>query len=247
MEEQAYILMESYLAGELSIDEKKSFEKRLKTDSEFKKDFEAYQEVSHQLEYKFKNHSDREAVKKSIDQVADSYFEKKHPNENKQTKKSSFKPWKMGVAAMILILVGIYAYQEFSTPVYSDYNQYATISFQSRGEENKSLKEAEDAFNSHQFAEAASYFKALVKKNDNIEYKLYWAISLVEIDQFEKADELYLEILNGESVFVNEALWFGALSKLKQENNKATSQLLSQIPEESDRYEEAQKLYEKLN
>ena len=66
MEEQAYILMESYLAGELSIDEKKSFEKRLKTDSEFKKDFEAYQEVSHQLEYKFKNHSDKKLSKNQL-------------------------------------------------------------------------------------------------------------------------------------------------------------------------------------
>ncbi|MGO3237425.1 MAG: tetratricopeptide repeat protein [Psychroflexus halocasei] len=247
MEEQAYILMESYLAGDLSVDEKKDFEERLKTDSDFKEAFENYQNVSHQLEHKFKKHSEREAVKKSIDRVADSYFEKKSSNENNQTKKSSFKPWRIGVAAMILILVGIYAYQEFSTPVYSDYNQYATISFQSRGEENKNLKEAEEAFNSHQFAEAASYFETLVKENDNIEYKLYWAISLVETDEFEKADQLYLDILKSESVFVNEALWFGALSKLKQENNKATSQLLSQIPEESDRYEEAQKLYKKLN
>lgn len=247
MEEQAYILMERYLAGDLSVDEKNDFEKRLKTDLEFKETFEAYQDVSDQLEHKFNKHSEREAIKKSIDQVADSYFEKKPPNENNQTKKSSFKPWRIGVAAMILILVGIYAYQEFSTPVYSDYNQYATVSFQSRGEENNSLKEAEEAFNSHQFAEAASYFEALNKENNNIEYKLYWAISLVEIDQFKKADQLYLDILRGESAFVNEALWFGALSKLKQENSKASSQLLSQIPEESDRYEEAQKLYEKLN
>ncbi|SEA35857.1 tetratricopeptide repeat protein [Psychroflexus halocasei] len=243
MKEQEYILIENYLADDLTAKELGDFEDKLRTDLEFRETFETYQQVSDQLKHEFTHYSEKEAVKKSIDKVANTYFEKK----KEQPKKSSFKPWRIGVAAMILILVGIYAYQEFSTPVYSDYNQYPTVSFQSRGEESESLREAEEAFNSHQFAEAATHFEVLVKGNDNVEYKLYWAISLVETDQFEKADQLYLDILKSESVFVHEALWFGALSKLKQEDNKAASQLLSQIPEESDRYKEAQKLYKKLN
>lgn len=243
MEEQEYILIENYLAGMLSTEEEKAFENRLAKEPELKEKFETYQEFSKHLEHKFEHKNEREAYQKSIRQEADRHFDK----NPKRPKKSIRKPWRIGGAATFLILIGLYFYQEYTTPVFADYNQYSVVSFQGRGAENDMVKQAEDAFNSHNYTEAAGFFEQLLQDDDNVEYKLYSAISLVEIDQFEKADQLYLEILKGDSVFKHEALWFGALSKLKQENEKAASQLLSQIPEETDRYRSAQKLYNKLN
>lgn len=243
MEEQEYILIENYLAGELSVGEEQAFENRLAKEPELKEKFETYLELSQHLEHQFQHKNERETLQKSIRQEADRHFDKKV----KRPKKSIRQPWRIGVAATFLILIGLYFYQEYATPVFADYNQYSVVSFQSRGAENDLVKQAEDAFNSHNYTEAADFFKQLLQDDDNVEYKLYRAISLVEIDQFQKADQLYLEILKGDSVFKHEALWFGALSKLKQENEKATSQLLSQIPEETDRYRSAQKLYNKLN
>ncbi|MDN6280487.1 MAG: hypothetical protein L0J45_05740 [Psychroflexus sp.] len=243
MEEQEYILIENYLAGELSVEEKKAFENRLAKEPELKDKFETYQELSKHLEHRFQHKNERVELQRTIGQQADQHFDKK----TKKSKKSIRMPWRIGIAATFLILIGLYFYQEYATPAFTDYNQYAVVSFQSRGAENDLVKQAEDAFNSHKYTEAADSFEQLLQEDDNAEYKLYSAISLVEIDQFEKADQLYLEILKGDSVFRHEALWFGALSKLKQENKKAASQLLSQIPEETDRYRSAQKLYNKLN
>lgn len=243
MKEQDYILIEDYLTGELSADEREQFEKKLASDTEFKDKFETYQQLSQQLKYKYQGKTERQLFQKSLEKESDKYFKQK---EN-QSKKSKLRPWRLGVAAIILILLGIYTYQEMSTPVFTDFNQYSSVSFQSRGQTNEALQNAEEAFNSQQYAEAVSYFEDVLKTDSKHEYRLYLAISLVEIDQFEKADQIYLELIQGDHVFVNEALWFGALSKLKQNDYKATSQLLSQIPEESDRYEQAQKLYHQLN
>lgn len=243
MEEQEYILIENYLAGKLTAEEEIAFKNRLTSETELKEKFVTYQDLSKHLKHDIQNKNEREALQKSIQKEADRYFDK----TSNRSRKTLFKSWQIGIAASFLLLMGLYFYQDYSNPVFTDYNQYATVSFQSRGAQNDLVNQAENAFNSQNYKDAANYFEQLLKEDDNVEFKLYEAISLVEIDQFKKADQLYLEILKGDSVYRDEALWFGALSKLKQNDDEAALQLLSQIPEGTDRYKSAQKLYNRLN
>ena len=78
------------------------------------------------------------------------------------------------------------------------------------------------------------------------ELQLYYAITNIELDNFKIADAQLNILINGNSAYKNRALWYAALSRLKQKNNEASIMLLKQIPEGADDYKEAQHLLDKL-
>ena len=75
---------------------------------------------------------------------------------------------------------------------------------------------------------------------------MYYAITNIELDNYTTADTNLNTLINGKSAYKNKALWYSALSRLKQRNIDATIVLLKQIPEDADDYKVAQKLLDKL-
>ena len=244
MDDRDYILFEDYISHSLTESERESFDNRLKEDDSFREAFELYKETSAFLEHKFSDKTEREAFKANLSKIS--------RTQSRRTKTTSKKikllhPWKLAVAASMLIIAGLFYSQWFTTPVYSDYADYPLISLAVRGDTNQNAIEAETAFNSQNYKKAIPLLKKLVEAEpENREVQLFLAVSLVEENAFAEADMLFNSLLQKPSAYLNQARWYAALSKLKQKKYSETKALLLLIPEEAEEYTQAKKLLKKL-
>ena len=259
MEEQVYIEFESYLSEDMPVEERQVFEAKLKNNEALNKAFTIYKDLSNHLERKFDIAKDRIAFKENLQTISNKHFNKDMEEESIFIDETEAvhkekpgilksKPFIFAIAASLLLLLGFTFFQQFSSPSFNDYNNYQKISLTVRGDDDQLIKSAENSFNSRDFENAVTGFEALTEKDPtNSEYQLFYAISLMELNKFEKADAIFGKIAEGNSVYKQQAVWYHALSKLKQENMEASIWLLESIPETSDMYKKAQKLLKKLD
>jgi len=248
MDEQNYIEFETYLSGDMTANEALSFENRLKTDSELKESFQLYKETTSFLEHTVKNEAETAAFKENLQKVSKTYFNKIKTQQNKGKKGKTFSLFKYAIAACVVLLFGLFMFNQYATPTYSDYSNYGTISLTVRGDNDSLLEAAENAFNNNDFAKADEAFKSLIVLDEaNTEFKLYRAIANIELDNFETSDTLLSNLQKENSVYKYKAIWYLALSKLKQHEIKDCKAILKTIPEDSDEYNQAQKLIKKLD
>jgi len=248
MNDQNFILFESYLSKVLSKDETLVFESRLKTEPEFKQAFNTYKELSSFLEHKFENEAASNAFQNNLQKISKAHFNKKEVVLESKKPTKMFQFYKYAIAACIVVLFGIFTFNQFSNPSFSDYNNYDSISLTVRGVQDELLKTAEDAFNNKDFAKTEEVFGQLLEKDhSNKEYQLYKGIALIELNKFKEADSLFGKLSNETSAYKNKAIWYLALSKLKQENYDACLDILKTLPEDADDYKRAQKLIDKLD
>jgi len=241
MNEQDYILFEDYLEGTLSATEKNEFERRLAADEKFQQAFLTYKELSGFLESKFE--VEPEKFKENLKNISDTYFNK---TENK-SRTLRFKPWQYAIAASIVVIFGLVVIINDPTPVYGDYANFNKISLTVRGGNEELLPKAEKAFNEGNYEESLLYFdQILAKEDDYKEIQLYKSIALIETSQYEEAEELLTVLSTGASVFKYDAMWYLALSKLKQKKYEECKIILERIPEDTEVYKKAQKLLRKL-
>ena len=244
MQEQDYILFEDYLSGMLQPEELVAFENRLQNDLSYKEAFETYKQASLFLENQVKNEEKSKAFKANLETVSSRYFDEK---ETSKTKFKGINPWYYSMVAAAILAIGFFVTQQFSNPEYDDYANYGTISLTVRGTQSEVLSKAETAFNTHNYEDAEVYFSELLKiDTNNMELQLYKAVSLVELNKYTEADVLFDRIIQTPSVYKNKAIWYLALSKLKQEDEAACVLILKTLPQDSEDYKQAQQLIKKL-
>ncbi|WP_299884992.1 hypothetical protein [uncultured Lacinutrix sp.] len=245
MEEQDYILFDQYLLEELSADERLVFEKRLDTDIEFKKSFNTYKELSNFLENKFENEEESNDFKSNLERVSNKHFSKTETPVDSKHKRGIFRIGQLAIAASVILFLGVFIFNQFSNPTYLDYNSHEPMTVV-RGNV-KDLIEATKAFNNEEYEIANKLIKKVLDKDpENSELKLYYAITNIELDNYKVADENLNELINGTSAYKDKALWYSALSRLKQRNIDACIILLKQVEQESEDYKQAQELLDKL-
>lgn len=245
MEERDYLLFETYLEGDMPQDDIVTFEKRLEKDSGFNNAFKLYKETASFLEDKFKNEDEREAFKTNLQNISQAYFNNAKSNSNKIKKQRYLK---FGLAACTIMLLGFFIFNQFSSPDYNDYANYDTVSLTVRGENEALLQTAETAFNNKNFEIANDAFEGLlILDKNNAELKFYYALCNIETNNFELADSLLNSLQKGTSAYKQKAVWFLALSKLKQDELGECAEILKTIPQDSEDYQQAQKLLKKLN
>ena len=240
MNEEVYIGFESYLNNEMPAEDKIQFENRLKTDSEFNKSFTLYKETTQFLDTKFS--AETVDFKQNLQSISKEYFTE---NQQKQPKVIAFKPWYYAVAASVTILLGTWFTLQNSNPVYGDYNQHENAYFMERGDEDVNLKNAQDFFNAKEYANAVIAFEKVTDLNKP-ELQYFYAIALIETNKYQKAEVLLKTIQQGTSSYKEKAVWYLALSNLKQEKLEECKTLLKQIPSEAEDYEKAQHLLKDL-
>ena len=237
MNEETYLRFESYLTNEMTSEEKSNFENQLKTDSQLHENFELYKETTHFLAHKFaKETADFKQNLKSIS--------KENFTDKKQTKVIAFKPWYYAVAASVMIGFGLW-FMTQGNPNYTDFSQHETAMFVERGEADANLKEAQDAFNNKEYSKAITSFEKVASaKTPETDY--FYAIALIETNQYLKAETLLQIVKNGTSVYKDKATWYLALSNLKQMKFDECKVYLNQIPVDAEDYDKAQELLKKL-
>ena len=248
MEEQDYMQFEDYLFDNLSAKEKAIFENKLNTNNAFAEAFQTYKNLSNYLSDKYGNETESEAFKENLGKISNKYFSEKIIVSEEKKEAKSFSFYKYAIAACVIFMLGVFTFNQFSSPAYSDFNNYEAVSLTVRGENDALLKTAENAFNSKDFASAEKAFAQLIQKDPNqVEWNLYSGISNIELNNYEKADELLTDIANENSAYKTKAIWYLALSKLKQNDLEACVDVLKTIPEDADDYERAQNLLNKLD
>lgn len=237
-------LFEAYLDGSLTEGERIIFEERLKNESQFREEFNLFQDVHKVLTNQYS--SERNDFVNTLKQV-DANLSSAVISEKPKGKIIHFKPWQYGVAASILLAIGLFLFNDFGKPTYSDFATHQEIALVVRSETDVLPKKAETAFNSKNYKEAIIYFDELIKNSpEDAELQYYKAIALVETDNFEEAESLLNHLAKGTSVYATKAVWMSALGKLKQKDYKATKAILETIPTSSPEYQKAQKLLKSL-
>jgi hypothetical protein len=240
MNEECYIIFENYLANELSAEEKTNFEKQLSQDKELASAFEIFKELHLHLENKFGNEADLKAFKKNLKSISKEHF------KTKKSKVIDFSPWYYAVAASVTILVGLFVFQNIN-PSFDDYNNPEMATFVERGDVNENLKLAQDAFNAKNYKTAIPHFEAVLNSTKSPEIQYFYAVSLLEDNQFQKAETNLSELKSGTSIYKNKATWYLALSKLKQKDYDSCKAILQTIPDDFEDYDQVQELLNELD
>jgi len=244
MNDQDYITFEGYISKTLSEEDIADFEMRIERDQDFKQAFKTYKELHSFLEYKFENEENSKSFKDNLDTISKSYFK----TESTSKKVLRFAPWNYAVAASVIVLLGFFLFNNFSDPSYSNFSNHDQISLIERGVQAKDVEAAETAFNTKDYSKANLAFKGLLELDStNTEYQFYRAISNIELDNFEEAEVLLGNLKDGDSGYKYKAIWYLALSKLKQKDYPACVGLLKTIPKEAEDYKSALKLLKKLD
>ena len=247
MEEQEYIQFDQYLLEELSTEERLSFEKRLESDTAFKNSFNTYKELSNFLENKFENEAETNAFQSNLESISSKHFNKAETLSEAPKKSKIFRFAQLAMAASVAIFLGVFAFNQLSNPTYSDYNSHEQMTVV-RSEGNvKEIIQATKAFNNKEYEKANSLLGKVIENDpNNSELLLYYAITNLELDNFKLTDQFLNTLAEGDSGYKNRAIWYSALSKLKQKDNEASIAFLKQIPEDAEDFRQAQKLLDKL-
>lgn len=240
MNEERYIVFGQYLENELSAEEKTNFEKQLSEDIEFASAFETFKELNLHLEHKFGNATELNAFKKNLKSISKEHF------KTKKSKVVAFKPWQYAIAASVAILAGLFFFQNIN-PSFDGYNNPEMATFIERGDVNENLKLAQDAFNSKKYKTSIPYFEGVLKVNKSPEIQYFYAVSLLENNQFQKAEINFSELKSGTSIYKNKATWYLALSKLKQKDYTSCKEILLTIPDDFEDYDQVQQLLNELD
>lgn len=241
MQEELYIGFEKYLLNEMTAEEQSEFENKLQTDDNFREQFQIYKETTQFLELKFSK--DAVDFKQNLKVIGSNHFGKPITKKSKVISLQS--KW-FAVAAMLIVFMGVWYFNQSGNPTFSDYNNYNEAHFIERSDTNQNLVDAQTFFNAKEYKKASQSF-AKIEDLTNPELQLYYAISLIESDDYEKASVLLTNISQGNSVYKEEAIWYMALSSLKQKDYKTCKKQLELISQDSEKYNQAQKLLKELD
>jgi len=249
-----YLEIENYLLGELDNEQLLAFEKRLKEDSDFAKEVTLYKEINTTLSSRFSSYDEENKLRNTLEDLGTIHISKPISNQikdkfkKKEIKVFSLKKYsKYLVAASLVLFASLLWMNSNDNPAYKDFANFEIIELTVRGDNNKHLANAQKAFNNKDFKLAQKEFEILLQEDSTkVELQLYLAISLIEQNKFELADSILTKIINGKTVYINKAIWYLSLSKLKQKKHKECKGLLKTISKESDEYLNAKKLLSKL-
>ncbi|MBA3985267.1 MAG: hypothetical protein H0X63_01500 [Flavobacteriales bacterium] len=227
-------LLHNYFENSLSPEEKNLFDNLLVTDEEFA------QEVVFQ-----KN------LKKAITLEERAHLkEKLNSYEQQNTPKTKW--WY--VAASFLVLLGMSFWFINQNPDYDKlYASYFEIypnvvePIVRNSNEEKTIKmEAFIAYENEDYAKASQLFESIAMENQ-VEYaQFYKAISLMKIDQFDEASVI-LSDTSWSNAYHEDATWYLALIKLKQQDITASKKLLKILTTTSIYAMEARELLKRLD
>jgi tetratricopeptide (TPR) repeat protein len=242
MEDARYIKFENYLNNELSGDDLKLFEEKLKSDPDFKEEFEIYKALETSLSSKFNNEEGEQELRKSLTNLGNKFIKKEKKSKVISLKK--LRPFM--VAASIALLIGFFLFNN-GMPAYSDFANHNNLELVVRSENNEAIKKAETAFNSKNYNEALQQLNTLsqIYLNDT-EIALYKGICYLEMNNYFEAQAIFDNISNGNSALKTKATWYKALSLLKQQKYIECKKVLKTIPKSAEEYQQAKKLMKKL-
>lgn len=248
MQQERYIRFDQYLNNELSKEELKSFEEELKSDADFKENFDIYVALESSLASKFENEEETLALRKTLSDLGSHYIKQGGNNKKEPKVISLFRYRNLMVAASIAVLIGFFLFNNGRSPVYGDFAQHNPLELVVRGDNNEAVSKAEAAFNAKNYEEALKQLTILAGDYPNdAEISLYLGISHLELNHYAEAETIFNAVSEGNSALATKAVWYKALTFLKQKKLNECKEVLKTIPESAEEYPQAKRLLKKLS
>lgn len=246
-EEHDIDLIEGYHKGTLGADELQSFKDRMAADPSFAQKVEEFRDIFIGI----KAHGE----KKFSAEVASWEKEAKEEAANESdTKSASFTPriWKIAAAIIAVAATAAIIFWPSSKPGNNQLFTYYFVPYENilavRGEDDKQLQKAMDAYTHKAFPDAAKQLKAyLGSKPDDLVVLFYYGVSEIGADNEATGIEALTRVINNNGVLKEQAEWFIALGLLKDEKIEECKAALRSIDRTGHDYQQqAQKLLEQL-
>lgn len=236
MNELMYQEFEAYLEGEMSAEQQADFELKIGQNPDVQLLFEQYQFAYKSLQHKYDPQTS--AFKSNLNQISKEHF----GTTAKKRKVFKLTNWYVSAAASVVLALGLWYYFQSETPQYSDFDIHEQAAFVERSSADQNLKDAQQEFNAKKYASAVVSFQKLPMELMSSDVMYFYAISLLETNDFAKAELLFNKLDANDSLYKDKAIWYLALSQLKQHHLEACKKYLQQISPEADEFYKAQEL-----
>lgn len=245
--EDLHTTIERYVDGELSGQELAEFEKRLESDSDLAAEVQLFQQAKASLSDQFVHEEAENNLKATLQEVSPSYFQEKKKQARIIPLLRRYGLPAAGIAAAVVLIL---IFQPFQGSLYDQYKQLPTASFiEQSASDLADLAAAQQAFNQKDYATALNIFQQYLNEEanrDDVEIRFYTGLCHLELDQLSPARSIFESLHAGNSVYQTEGTWYLAMTYLKEEDWERCVEYLRQIPEGTERWEEAQRLLSKL-
>jgi len=237
-------IIDDYLFNKLSDTERMDFEKKLSENESLQRQVELRRNI-----IKGAKSLGRDKMKKRLKNI---HLEVNRPS----TLPRRIWPFLSGMVAAIVLLVGSWAYFSSATDnspkglFAANYQPYE-LSLTSRDKTTEEITELNALYNNKEYKAALPLFeKALAQNPKDARMLLGAGISLLELDNSEKARSYLLRILAAQDLRLSDtANWYIAMSFLKEGNSLEAQAALETLADNpmADRHEEAVLIFEMLS
>lgn len=245
-----YEMIDQYLEGELSGDALLAFEQEIKTNPALAKEVELYRKINEEMSGHFEKDKEEQALTDNLKKLNEQHF-KKQPGKLRSINKW----WYAGIAAAAAVVL-LFVIRPFAGSSFNNEELYADNmngvealpGGQRGGPDDKLLIKASELYNQKDYVQALPLLKEILSnKPEETLLKLAAGICYLQTDKIDTALIIFNEIVNGTSVFKNEAIWYKALAALKQNRLDDCFQLLESLPADAGRNKEAKFLMKKID
>lgn len=236
-------LLEKYLVGELSKEERQEFDTLLENDPDFKEEFEFQTDVKRAVI----SAEDEDFMKMLSD------FDSEATDEKPQIK--SF-PTKWLVAASIALLVGVTYFLTFNQSISTqelyaqNFEPYRNVVHPIvRGEEGADLKtKAFSAYQTGDYEKALPWFTELYTTEKESYYLFYSANALIQLNRAAEAIPLLQEHLKTKDKRTDKSNWYLSMAYLQLDDTENAKKMLNLVITEGVyKVEEAKQLLNALD
>lgn len=234
----------NYADGQMEADEAKAFEEALSRDTALQAGLKLYKSIKGTLQQELAPDKDDADFKATLGQFTQQHFKQKRSKP--MAKVLAFS--KIWYAAAVLV-IGLLIWAPWNNNLYSRYSETEMVSFTERGNDTETLLiEATEAYNAEQYTKAKEILSKLVDEEpDNDMLRYYLGVAQLKSGGNIKAARSNLTLVaNKNSLLKYDAVFFMALSYLKEENKEECRVWLKKIPEEAGVYDKAQELLKAL-
>ena len=236
-EKKFYTLLDNFFGPGISEAEEKEMREQMTHDPSLQEAFDLRQQMEQFLE----EAPQREQTHQIIDQLGEEFFQKK------EAKRTRLRPLWGILAVAAAIALFILVWQPWQTDsLYQQFAEHQPINLVERGDQANDLQTLQDAFNKKDYPAAYQLAEQLYERQPDIQLQLIRGIAALETGNLQAATSDFESIASGTSAYQEQAIWYRGLTAVKAEQWAQARQWLIQIPDDSDFYQKANQLLNKL-
>ena len=234
-------LIEAYLNGELSVDERREFENRLVEDEMFAKDYKdqlaARQLIKEAGRLDLKDTLESFEVSGSDSKVRPLWLKRAIP-----------------IAAMLVIFFGVYYFLEFNQGSGGLYDSYfesypAPANLRDTSSEDSAWNDALESYENEDFEQALNFMGQVRHEAPGYMVAFYVGLSAMQTEpaELEKAMSSFDSVLRGDNDYKEQALWYKGLILIKLERTDEAIDVLTELTSRNGfKKSEASQILDKL-